>query len=45
MTEEFNDAQEYIADDKIKEFNINQKIIYKIDKSKFIIKLDGRFYL
>tara|TARA_B100001778_G_scaffold320693_1_gene311335 strand:- start:3117 stop:3989 length:873 start_codon:yes stop_codon:yes gene_type:complete len=39
MTEEFHDAQEYIADDKIKEFDINQKIIYKIDKSKFIIKL------
>ena len=39
MTEEFHDAQEYIADDKIKEFDIKQKKIYKIDKSKFIIKL------
>ena len=26
MSEEFHDAQEYIPDDKIKEFDINSKI-------------------
>ena len=34
MSEEFHDAQEYIPDDKIKEFDINSKIIFKIDKYK-----------
>jgi hypothetical protein len=42
MSEEFHDAQEYISDDKIKEFDINTKIICKIDKYTFIIKLTAK---
>ena len=42
MTEEFHDAQEYIPDDKITKFDINSKIMFKIDKYKFIVKLTAK---
>lgn len=42
MSEEFHDAQEYISDDKIKEFDITTKIICKIDKYTSIIKLTAK---
>lgn len=42
MSEEFHDAQEYISDDKITKFDINSKIIFKIDKYKFIVKLTAK---
>ncbi len=42
IVEEFHDAEEYISDDKICEFDINNYIIHPIDDNKNLVKLTAK---
>jgi len=39
-TEEYHDAEEYIDDEYIVTFNIENKILYRIDNNRCLIKLN-----
>tara|TARA_B100001540_G_scaffold317336_1_gene350067 strand:+ start:3859 stop:4746 length:888 start_codon:yes stop_codon:yes gene_type:complete len=42
IVEEFHDAEEYISDDKIYDFDIKDYIIHPIDDSKYLVKLTAK---
>ena len=42
IVEEYHDAEEYISDDKICDFDITKYIIHYIDDNKYLVKLTAK---